>query len=86
MSGKNMERSRIDDFGSIFRFLTPIMLCIFGWISIQYLSLINIRFENIDKKFDNFLESYHIIDKRVDILEYEVFKKRKIITATTVEQ
>lgn len=66
-------RSKIDDFGSIFRFLTPIMLAIFGYISVQYLSLINQRFEKIDGKFDTFIESYRLIDKRIDKLEWRVF-------------
>lgn len=68
---------RMDEFGAIFKFLTPIMLGIFGYISIQYLSSINRRFEIIDQKFDTFISTYHLIDKRVDRLEYKVFGTEK---------
>lgn len=68
-------KERLEEFGTIFRFLTPILIGIVGWITIQYLSSINSKFDNIDAKFSSFLESYHAIDKRVDKLEYRIFKQ-----------
>lgn len=53
------------------------MLAVFGYISITYLSSINRRFEKIDDKFDTFINTYRLIDKRVDRLEYTVFGDKK---------
>ena len=72
----NVQRSKIEDFGAIFRFLTPILITIIGYITLHYLADINKRFEKIDNKFDVFIETYHIIDKRIDRLEYKVFGER----------
>ena len=84
---ENSRRSKIDDFGSIFRFLTPIMLAIFGFISTAYLSSINQRFEKIDEKFNMFIQTYHLIDKRVDRLERKVFgsKEREFQSTSALE-
>jgi len=68
-------REKIEEFGAIFRFLTPILIGAVGWISIQYLSSIDHKFQNIDDKFGTFLESYHKVDKRLDKLEYKVFNQ-----------
>ena len=64
---------KINDLGVIFRFITPIMLGIIGFVGIKYLDSIDHKFASIDMKFDNFIETYHLIDKRVDKLEYRVF-------------
>ena len=66
-------RDKIEEFGSIFRFLTPILITILGWISIQHLSSISHKFDNIDSKFNTFIETYHNLDKRVLHLEDKVF-------------
>jgi hypothetical protein len=66
-------REKIEEFGMIFRFLTPILIGIVGWITIQYLSSIDHKFNSIDNKFSDFIESYHAVDKRIDKLEYKVF-------------
>lgn len=68
-----MVREKIEEFGMIFRFLTPILIGIVGWITIQYLSSIDHKFNSIDNKFSDFIESYHAVDKRIDKLEYKVF-------------
>lgn len=68
-----MTRDRIDLLGSIFRFITPMLIAICGWFTINYLSDISKKFDKIENKFDTFLASYHEIDKRVDKLEYKVF-------------
>lgn len=70
------QRSKIDDFGIIFRFLTPMLIGVLGYISIQYLSSISKKFDSIDLKFDSFLISYHMIDKRLDKLEYKVLGEK----------
>lgn len=80
-----MERSRIEEFGSILRFLTPIMLAVIGYTSIQYLAAIDRKFENIDNKFNKFMESYHFMDKRVDRLEYRVFGEQAIRTTSSLD-
>lgn len=66
-------REKLEEFGAIFRFLTPILIGIVGWVSIQYLSSIDKKFNNIDDKFGSFIESYHSVDKRINKLEYKVF-------------
>ena len=73
-----MTREKLEDFGSIFRFLTRVLIAVVGYISIQYLSSISNKFDNIDSKFSSFLESYHTMDKRVDKLEYKVFNEGNI--------
>lgn len=66
-------REKIEGFASIFRFLTPILIAVLGYISIKYLSSIDDKFNNIDSKFSSFIISYHIMDKRIDRLEYKQF-------------
>lgn len=66
-------KERIDNFGSIFRFLTPILIAIIGYVTIQFLSSISLKFDRIDVKFDTFLAKYEALDKRVDKLEYKVY-------------
>lgn len=66
-------KDRIDAIGHVLRFVTPTVIAVFGWISVTYLSSIDRKFEQIDNKFDTFIQSYHIIDKRVDRLEYKVY-------------
>lgn len=68
-----MTRDKLDSIGSIFRLLTPLLIGVIGWITITYLSTITKKFETIDSKFDSFIESYHVMDKRIDKLEYKVF-------------
>lgn len=71
---KNNLKNKIDEFGSIFRFVTPLLIGVLGWTSVSFLSSIDYNFKSINKKFEVFLESYHAMDKRVDRLEYKVFK------------
>lgn len=61
--------------GPVFRLITPVLITILGTISILYLKTISIKFDRIDSKFDTVLESYHTLDKRVDILEYKFFNQ-----------
>lgn len=63
--------SNFERFGVSFRLLTPILIGIVGYFTIQTLTSIDKKFEKIDLKFDSFLESYHDMDKRIDHLEYE---------------
>jgi hypothetical protein len=71
-----MTKERIENLGSLFRFLTPLLIAAIGWITINYLSTITKKFEMIDSKFDVFLETYHTMDKRIDKLEYKVFGEK----------
>lgn len=64
--------------GEIFRLITPALITILGTISIMYLKSISLKFDQVDTKFDNFLEKYSQIDKRVDRLEYKVFNQGDI--------
>lgn len=68
-----MVREKLEEFGTLLRFLTPILIAVIGWISIQYLSAINRKFDNIDYKFETFMQIYHNLDKRVLHLEDKVF-------------
>lgn len=65
-------RNRIENLGVTFRFLTPILIAIVGYFTIQTLGSIDKKFEKVDIKFDMFLESYHEIDKRVDRIEWKM--------------
>lgn len=65
-----MTREKIDVIGALFRFITPLLIAVCGWFTIQYLSDISKKFDKIDNKFDFFLESYNKMDKRVDRLEF----------------
>lgn len=80
-----MNRSKIDEFGAIFRLITPILIGIVGFFSIRYLSSIDQNFQNINNKFDAFIESYHKMDKRVDRLEYRVFGDKTIQTRSSLD-
>lgn len=71
-----LRKEQIDTFGALFRIITPILLGIIGYVSTGYLKSIDGRFESIDAKFNTFIESYHIIDKRVDRLETKVFGEK----------
>lgn len=68
-----MVQEKINNIGEILRLITPLLIGIIGWFSISYLSSIDKKFTKIEDKFDNFITSYHLIDKRVDKLEYRVF-------------
>lgn len=83
-----MVKQRIEEFGEIFRFLTPILIGTIGWITIQYLSAINNRFESIDKKFEvlaeklieselKSLEKYNMFDRRLERLETLLQKEKE---------
>lgn len=63
----------VNNFGTIFRFITPIMIVIFGWIGSAYLNNLDKHFERMDNKFDTFMEKVAKADKRLDKLEYVVF-------------
>ncbi len=63
-------RKNLENIGVSFRFLTPILIAIIGYFTIQTLNSIDTKFERIDIKFQSFLSSYHEMDKRVDRLEY----------------
>lgn len=65
-------RRNIENIGVSFRFLTPVLIAIVGWFTVQTLNSIDSKFEKVDVKFETFLQSYHSIDKRVDILEYRI--------------
>ena len=65
-------RRNIEKIGVSFRFLTPVLIAIVGWFTVQTLNSIDRKFEKVDVKFETFLQSYHSIDKRVDILEYRI--------------
>lgn len=67
------DKNSIDKFGALFRLVTPLLIAIVGFFSIKYLDSIDKNFDSIKTKFDTFLESYHVMDKRVDRLEYKVF-------------
>jgi hypothetical protein len=64
-------RKNLESFGISLRFLTPILIAIVGYFTIQTLSSIDNKFEKIDNKFNMFLTTYHEMDKRVDRLEYK---------------
>lgn len=81
-----MTKEKIDTLGAMFRFVTPILIAIVGFFTVNYLGDISRKFDKIENKFDTFLQSYHIIDKRVDQLEYKVFGAKKYETATTIDQ
>lgn len=66
-------KERIQEFGEIFRFVTPILIAIVGFVTISYLSSIDAHFKKIDDKFDTFIDTYHIVDKRLDRVETRVF-------------
>lgn len=68
-----MTKEKVDVIGSMFRFITPLLIAICGWFTINYLSSIDSKFDKIETKFDTFVTSYHDMDKRVDKLEYKVF-------------
>ncbi len=60
---------KLNDIGVSFRFITPLLIAVIGWFTIQYLNSIDKKFEKIDIQFASFIESYHLMDKRVDRLE-----------------
>lgn len=68
-----MTTDKVDGYGKIFRFLTPLLIGFFGWVTVAYLANIDRKFEKIDTKFDSFIDFYHQIDKRVQKLEDRVF-------------
>lgn len=68
-------KERIEVLGEMFRFITPVLIAIVGYVSISYLSSIDRRFENINSKFDSAVISYHLMDKRIEKLEIKVFNQ-----------
>ncbi len=68
-------KTGIQFIGEILRFVTPVLIGVFGYISITYLSSIDKRFERIDSQFSAFMLSYHAMDKRIDRLEYKIFNE-----------
>lgn len=66
-------RDKVDQLGAMFRLITPVMIAIIGFFGVKYLNSIDTRFLSIDNKFDTFISTYHLMDKRVDRLEYKVF-------------
>jgi len=66
----------VNNFGTIFRFITPIMIVLFGWIGSTYLNSLDKKFEKMDSKFDVFLEKITSADKRLDKLEYVIFEAK----------
>lgn len=66
-------KEQIEKFGEIFRFITPILIAFVGWVTISYLSSIDSHFKKVDDKFDIFIETYHVVDKRLDRVETKLF-------------
>jgi hypothetical protein len=67
-------REKLESFSAIFRLITPVLIAAIGWVTITYLATITKKFEMIDTKFDSFIATYHTMDKRIDKLEYKVFR------------
>ena len=68
-----LSKDQINAISEMLRWITPTAIAVFGFISVSYLGSIDKRFEQIDSKFNTFLDSYHAIEKRVNKLEYRVF-------------
>lgn len=68
-------KEKADELGATLRFITPILIAIVGWVTINYLSSIDRHFDKIDEKIDDFLAQYQKMDTRVTKLEYKVFKE-----------
>lgn len=66
--------SNLEKFGVSFRFLTPVLIAVVGYFTVQTLNSIDNKFEKIDMKFETFIASYHEMDKRVDRLEQKTGK------------
>lgn len=60
-------------YGKIFRLITPILILILGWMIQSFYNGMDRRFEKWDTKMDSFILENHLIDRRVDKLEYKVF-------------
>lgn len=65
----------VNNVGNIFRFITPIMIIVFGWIGQQYFSNLEKHFDKMDIKLDSFTEKLSQEEKRLDKLEYIVVDK-----------
>lgn len=65
-------KEKIEEVGLTFRFLTPILIGIVGYMTVSLLGEINKKFEKIDVKFDVLIETQNSMDKRVDRLEYRI--------------
>lgn len=60
-----------------------VLLTIIGFFCIKYLSSIDdnfkemkAQFKDVNNKFDAFISSYNLMDKRVDRLEFQVFGQK----------
>lgn len=68
-----LSKDSADGLGKVFRFVTPALILLLGWMLQTFYVSMDRRFERWDTRMDSFIEQNHLLDRRVDKVEYKVF-------------